>query len=66
MSKKHPSPAEACWRANYRYRRMLASWRGEAAIGDPLGLVAILRRSGTMAAVELARISTARRAAPSR
>jgi hypothetical protein len=31
MSKKRPTPAEAKWRANYRYRRMLA-----ARDGDPL------------------------------
>jgi 2-hydroxychromene-2-carboxylate isomerase len=60
MSKKRPSKAEARWRANYRYRRMRAMWIDEAAIGDPLGLAAIVRRDGTMAAISRAILATAR------
>ena len=51
MSKKRPSPAEARWRANYRYRRELAKWKAEEAIGDPLGLAADMRKDGTLAKI---------------
>jgi hypothetical protein len=59
MSKKHPTcEAETRWRRNYRYRRQLASWREEEAIGDPLGFAAELRSSGTMAKLAEAVLST--------
>jgi hypothetical protein len=49
VSKKRPSPVEARWRANYRYRRELAKWRAEEADGDLLGLAADLRKRGVLA-----------------
>jgi hypothetical protein len=58
MSKKRLSPAEARWRANYRYRRELAKWRAEEADGDPLGFVAELRKHGILARLAEATLAT--------
>jgi hypothetical protein len=59
MSKKRLGPTEARWRANYRYRRMRRTWLVEEAMGDPLGLAAVLRKEGLMVKMAAAILATA-------
>lgn len=65
MSKKHPSEAEARWRANYRYRRMRTTYLREVEIGDPLDCAEMLRKAGATAAVQRAIMATTTCAGPS-
>ena len=54
MSKKHPSPIEDRWRWHWRRKRLLAKVHDDRNIGDPLGIVTRLRRSGAVVHLEIA------------